>query len=315
VYNIRHLLTGLYVTSASNGQRVKAESTDVADAIAFTIVLLAPGEFHIQCADNPKVRLYCNNNFVYAGNLTDASAKWYLQMKEKPAEEELLALPQTSTNEQLHIYHLIRTDNGEYAYNSTSPRNKGRIASGIYDSSEDTGYWYYFKQGSQEEKYTIHSYKTKMPVTTDASKLYVNKDTEAAEFTISLDEEGIGFNIATDDGNWYMTGSGTEMVEISSDKSTTWKLQRIRTINLVDDPSTNIADNEMESTPMIHATEGSITVSGLTQGCVVNLYDVVGKLITTATATDYSVTLNTSSFKGKMAIVRVGSHCTKVMIR
>ena len=236
-------------------------------------------------------------------------------MKEKPAEEELLALPQTSTNEQLHIYHLIRTDNGEYAYNSTSPRNKGRIASGIYDSSEDTGYWYYFKQGSQEEKYTIHSYKTEMPVTKNASKLYVNKDTEAAEFTISLDEEGIGFNIATDDGYWYMTGSGTEMVEISSDKSTTWKLQRIRTINLVDDPSTNIADNEMGSTLMIHATEGSITVSGLTQGCVVNLYDVVGKLITTATATDYSVTLNTSSFKGKMAIVRVGSHCTKVMIR
>ena len=313
VYNIRHLLSGLYITLASNGQRVKAESSDVADAVAFTIELMAPGEFHVQCAENPNVRLYCSNNFIYAGNQTDANARWFLQMKEKPAEEELLALPQTSTDEQLHIYYLIRTDNGEYACNSTSPRYKGRISSGIYDSSEDTGYWYYFKQGSQEGNYTIHSYKTELPVTKDASKLYVNKDTEATEFAISLTEQG--FTLAAEEGAWYVKTGSVDLVELSTETHTTWKLQHARTISLVEDPSAGITEDKVSTTLMAHSAEGVITIEGLTQGCIVNVYNAIGKLIATTTATSSTTTIRTALSSGSTAIITAGTQSIKVQIR
>ena len=313
VYNIRHLLTGLYVTLASNGQRVKAESSDVADAVAFTIELMAPGEFHVQCAENPNVRLYCSNNFIYAGNQTDANARWFLQMKEKPTEDELLALPQTSTDEQLHIYYLIRTDNGEYACNSTSPRYKGRISSGIYDSSEDTGYWYYFKQGSQEGNYTIHSYKTELPVTKDASKLYVNKDTEATEFAISLTEQG--FTLAAEEGAWYVKTGSVDLVELSTETHTTWKLQHARTISLVEDPSAGITEDKVSTTLMAHSAEGVITIEGLTQGCIVNVYNAIGKRIATTTATSSTATIRTALSTGSTAIITAGTQSIKVQIR
>ena len=311
MYNIRHLLTGLYVTLASNGQRVKAESSDVADAVAFTIELMAPGEFHVQCAENPNVRLYCSNNFIYAGKQTDANARWFLQMKEKPAEDELLALPQTSTDEQLHIYYLIRTDNGEYACNSTSPRYKGRISSGIYDSSEDTGYWYYFKQGSQEGNYTIHSYKTELPITKDASKLYVNKDTEATEFAISLTEQG--FTLAAEEGAWYVKTGSVDLVELSTETHTTWKLQHARTISLVEDPS-GITEEKVSTTLMAHSA-GVITIEGLTQGCIVNVYNAIGKLIATTTATSSTTTIRTALSSGSTAIITAGTQSIKVQIR
>ena len=313
IYNIRHLLTGLYVTLASNGQRVKAESSDVADAVAFTIELMAPGEFHVQCAENPNVRLYCSNNFIYAGNQTDANARWFLQMKEKPTEDELLALPQTSTDEQLHIYYLIRTDNGEYACNSTSPRYKGRISSGIYDSSEDTGYWYYFKRASQEGNYTIHSYKTELPVTKDASKLYVNKDTEAAEFAISLTEQG--FTLAAEEGAWYVKTGSVDLVELSTETHTTWKLQHARTISLVEDPSAGITEDKVSTTLMAHSAEGVITIEGLTQGCIVNVYNAIGKLIATTTATSSTATIRTALSTGSTAIITAGTQSIKVQIR
>lgn len=314
VYHIQNLITERYISEVQSGTRVKAESYDTTDAATFTLEMIAPGEFYIQCADNSNLRLYNKDKFIYAGNQKDANAKWFLWLEENQDSKEMLALPDVSTDEQLTIYYLIRTDNGEYAYNSTSRNTLGRIISGIYKDSEDDGYWFYFKQGSQEGKYTIYSYETGKAAVNNSGKLFVNKNTEAYEFTINLDEQGIGFKISTDDGNWYMTGS-TEMAEINSNKSTTWKLQRIRTISLVDDPSTNITEHQMNPMLVARATGSLITIDGLTKGSIVNVYNTTGKLITTATATSSTMTIQTGLLPGNTAIITVGTHSFKVQIR
>ena len=311
VYYIQNLITKRYISSVQNGSRIKAESHDTADAVTFSLEMVAPGEFHIQSTNNKDLRIYSKENLIYAGNQTDANARWFLWMEDEQGTDNMLALPDISTDEQLAIYYLIRTDNGEYAYSSTAARTKGRIVSGIYKDSEDSAYWFYFKQGGQEGKYTVYNHKTGKAVVNDNNKLFINKDTEACEFAINLNEQGIGLNLSTEEGYWHMTGS-TEMVEINSDKSTTWKLQRIRTIDLA---PTDITENEMESRIMAHAIDGIITISGVARGCIVSVYDIVGKQIATTTATDNCTTISIGSFRGKVAIVKAGSHCVKVMIK
>lgn len=309
VYCIQNLITKRYISSVQNGLRVKAESCDTANAVMFSLEMVAPGEFYIQSTDNKNVRLYNKDDLIYAGNQTDANAKWFLWMEEEQNTDNMLELPDISTDEQLTFYYLIRTDNGEYAYSSTAARTKGRIVSGIYKDSEDHGYWFYFKQGSQEGKYTIHNHKTEKAVVNDNNKLYVNKDTEACQFAINLDEQGMGLNLSTEGGNWYMTGT-TEMVEINSEKSTTWKLQRIGTISL-----TNISENKVGTTLTAHTAEGVIKIDGLTKGCVVKVYNTMGNLITTATATSSTMTINTGLSTGSTAIITAGTHCIKVQMR
>ena len=309
VYYIQNLITERYISSVQNGLRVKAESCDIADAVTFSLEMIAPGEFYIQSTDNKNVRLYNKDDLIYAGNQTDANAKWFLWMEEEQNTDNMLVLPDISTDEQLTFYYLIRTDNGEYAYSSTAAKTRGRIVSGIYKESEDHGYWFYFKQGSQEGKYTIHNYKTGKAIVNSSNKLYVNKDAEAAEFAINLDEQGIGLNLSTEEGNWYMTGS-TEVVVIDSEKSTTWKLQRIGTISL-----TNISENKVGTTLTAHTAEGVIKIDGLTKGCVVKVYNTMGNLITTATATSSTMTINTGLPTGSTAIITAGTHCIKVQMR
>ena len=314
IYYIRHHITGFYITSVSSGQQVEAKSLDVANAVPFTIDLVAPGEFYIQHADNPKVRLYNSNKLISAGNQTDSNAKWFLLMEEKVNEDELLSLPSTSTDELLHMYYLIRTDNGEYAYNSISPKYRGRISSDIYDTSEDFGYWYYFKQGNQEGKYTIHSYKTGKAVTENTGKLYVNKDTEAAEFTISLNEQGEGFTISSEAGAW-LTKTGTiDLIELSTEMHTTWKLQFIRTVDITDNsvPHTTINTEELIT---VYCHNGIIIINGVTEGEEISVYNAVGHLITTATATGRSTAIETGLNEGNIAFVVVGKHNAKVLVR
>ena len=235
-------------------------------------------------------------------------------MEEEQDGEDMLALPDVSTDEQLAIYYLIRTDNGEYAYHITSSRNnKGRIGSSIYTEQKDSNYWFYFKQGSEEEKYVIYNYATGKPAVKDNNTrvFVVSKDAATCELTISPDEQGVGLNFATAEGCWYMTGS-TQVVEVNESKSTTWKLQRVSTA-LLDDPSNNI-EKEMASTLMVHAGEGVVTISGLNRGDVVNVYDLVGKLIATTSATEETVVIGVDS-KEKMVIVTAGKHYAKVLIK
>ena len=239
---IQHRTTGNYITTAQDGQRVKAESMDIEKAVAFTLIPDAPGEFILQRADNDKVRLYTSfiNSQVqiYAGNQNGDNAKWIVRM-----EDDMLALPDTSTDKEIVVYYLLRTDNGEYAYCNMPnlPVDRGRIATGALKSLEDTYYWFYFKKGSSEEEYTIYNYGTGMAVTENGGKLYLNSSAETTpEFKMTLDEQGTGFTIATDGGQWTMKmGSTKELVELSAEESTSWKLHRSHVIDITNAPLTS----------------------------------------------------------------------------
>ena len=250
-YYIQQLSTGLYITSADDGKIIKTLSRDTAEAISFTVSIVVPGELYIQRADNDKVKLYLNDNLVYAGKKTNTNAKWLIQM-ENQSEKDMLSLPTASTDESLTLYYLLRADNGEYAYSyiPNSPRDRGRIATNIYENPEDLNYWFYFKQGSQNGCYTIHNLETDKVVTVDNNKLFINKDTEKApEFAIALNEQGTGFTISNEAGYWHMQqGSIGDLIILSTEANTPWRLQCIRTISLTDEPLTSLTLNTAEHT-------------------------------------------------------------------
>ena len=314
VYYIQHLITGRYITSVSNGQLVKVDSRQTADAATFTLELVAPGEFYIQYAESTKLRLYNNDGSIHAGNQTAANARWFIQMTEEQTIEDMLALPDISTNEQLAIYYLARNDNGEYAYGTPLSRYKGRISTGICENPADSAYWFYFKRGSQEGMYTIHNYKTKKAVTISSQKLYIDKDAEAAEFAITLDETEMGFTLSATEGNWYANAIGTKLLEVSVDRQTTWKLLRIGIIKPDAGPSTDLGDETLIE-PTIYMSEGIITIDGLTPNSKVRVYEMTGRVITTTVCTNKSISLDLSSYKGKAVVITTGAYHTKAMIK
>ena len=305
VYYIQHLLTGSYITSVQNGVRVKTGSYDIANATAFTVELVAPGEFYIQCADDAKIRLYNSEGAIMAGNQTNANARWFLHLEEDE-EVDMLSLPALSTEEELAIYYLIRTDNGEYAQDHPSSRQKGRITTSVCGDAEDISYWFYFMPGSQEGKYIIYNYKTGKPVTINGSKLYVNKDAEAAEFSLVL-KDNIGFVISSEAGDWVVkTG---DLLEVGTSNASTWRLQHARTIDLThisDAPSTSLT---------VYCHEGIIAIDGIAQDCVVRAYDLVGNLIAATTSTNGAATVDASAFKGKIVLITVGGYCVKAIVK
>ena len=291
-YYIQQRSTGNYITSLVSGKRSKAESTDIKDAIAFTLVSAdVPGEIYLQCSEKDNLRLYnvSSNNQAWAGNQTGSNAKWTVLL-----EDDMTALPNASTNEEITIYYLLRGDNGEYAYSYLpKSRDKGRIASDMNSNPDDFNYWFYFKQGSQEGKYTIYNYGTKKPVTEKDAKLFVDKESETApEFAISLNEQGTGLIFSAETGNWCMKmGSATELAEVSADTCTEWKLQCVRTISLVNEPLTSITISQtkatiiegdsitltVEETAPIFATDHSVTWSSSDE--TIATVDSTGKVI------------------------------------
>ena len=308
VYHLQHLTTGRYLTSMPNGLQAKAESTDIADAVALTIELVAPGEFYVQSLDNALIRLYDNGASVCAGNQVADNARWLISLEESTPDADLLSLPQTSTDEQLSIYRLIRTDNGDYAYSSTARRSAGRIATNIYADDEDFAYWFYFKQGSQEGMYTIHNYKTGKAITRGGSnELFANKDEEAMEFAIVPDERGRGLQIAAAEGSWYMLPGTTELLELSDAQCTTWKLQHACTFNPSREPLASLVISHSEAaltvggwltlsveTAPIYATDHTVTWSS-SDASVATVDETgrveaiaVGEAFITATANDGS---------------------------
>ena len=315
-YYIQQFISGNYITTAQNG-RIKAESCDTADAVAFTLNLTAPGEFYIQRADNEKVKIYRNstNNTIYAGNKTDAEAKWFILMDDAKTEDEMLTF-NVSTDNKFILYYLIRTDYGEYAYYNSSRSYKGRITTDLYKEPEDLSYCFYFKQASQEDKYTIHNYKSQKAVTKNANKVpYVDKDGAGLEFTIELNEQATGLTIAEESGNWCAQASTTGLVEFNTEKSTGWKLQYVRTISIDDDPSAIHAENRDEDTPFISCLDGSIFISGVTTGEEINVYSSVGCLVATTEATDDTTMIHTGLPKGSIVFVVTSKHRIKVQIR
>lgn len=316
-YYIQHLTTELYITSAQNGQRVKAESRNITDAIVFTVNIVAPGELHIQCADNEMIRLYDKSGTIYAGMQTSASAsaRWFMRMEDE-TEDNLSELPQTSTEDKFNMYYMIRTDNGEYAYSSKAGRTQGRITSGIYTSSENHAFWFYFKQGEQEDRYTIYNYETGKPITQINNALYTNKDAEAQAFTISPTEENIGYMISIEEGSWFMTTNSPIVANISPEQHTTWKFQHISTIDPNEDPSANITGDKIKMTPlMAHCSNGVITISGLTKGSTVNIYNAIGRLIASETSTGNAMTIGTGIATNNIIIITAGERSIKLQVK
>ena len=83
-YYIQHRETGNYISEATSGQRAKATSNDVSQAIPFKLIADAPGQFFIQTY-NTGLNLYNNAtaaNRVYAGIQNGATAKWTLTLIE-----------------------------------------------------------------------------------------------------------------------------------------------------------------------------------------------------------------------------------------
>lgn len=232
-YYIQHRATGKFITTIKSGQRVKAESTDVTKAVAFNLVPDLPGSFLLQCVNDENLYLYNyvsnTNNYVYAGNQTGANAKWNIQL-----EDDLLGMPETSTGDSITIYHLLNTNNGQYAYSymPNSPRNRGRIATEALNDKDDTNFWFYFKQGSEEGKYTMYNFATKLPVSVSDGNLFTNKEVETApEYAIELNEQGTGLVISAAEGTWFINDS-VEFAVASVNDQTDWKLQRAQTIDV-----------------------------------------------------------------------------------
>ena len=259
-YYIQHRSSGNFITSLANGKRAEAKSTDIEDAVALSLVSAeAPGEMFIQSANSENLRLYnvTSNNQAWAGNQTGSNAKWAIQLA-----DDLTALPDTSTNEELVIYYLIRNDNGEYAYSYLpKSKDKGRIATDMNNDPEDFSYWFYFKQGSQEGKYTAYNYGTGKAITEKEGKLYIDKDTETVhEFTMALNEEGTGLTISAAEGDWFMKmGNTTELIEVSTEGRTAWKLQRVRTLSLISEPITVLTISQTKAT-LIEGDSVTLTV-------------------------------------------------------
>ena len=284
VYYIQHRTTGKYITTAQSGQRVKAESHDIADAVAFTVEIVAPGELYIQCADNANARLHYNNGLIYAGNQTAMAARWSIEMQTEQGEDDMLALPEISTSEQLTIYYMLCLENGEYAYYKDFGRtDKGKIANDLYDSADDTNYWFYFTEGSQEGKYSIYSYATGMPVTIKSGALYANKEADPApEFTVALNEDGTGFIISASEEEIWYAGTSQGVIELTAEDTTTWKLQRTYTINLSFEPLTSIILDCTEAT----LTEGDeLTLTATTKPIFATNHEVTWESNNTDVAT------------------------------
>ena len=337
-YYIQHRSSGNYITSLTSGKRAEAKSTDLKDAVAFTLVHAeAPGEMMIQSANKETIRLYnvTSNNQVWAGNQTAGNAKWFVNLV-----DDLTALPEISTDEDLVIYYLIRDDNGEHAY-SYLPKSidKGRIATDMDNDSEDFGYWFYFKQGSEEGKYTAYNYGTEKAVTEKDGKLYVNNDNNDKyllhEFSIALNEEGTGLIMSSENGDWYMKmGNTTELITVSTEGRTAWKLQRVRTISLTNEPITTLTINKTKETLVegdsftlkvetgpVYATNHTVTWSSSdTTVAVVDATGEVtaiaaGKATITATANDDSgltATCEVTVQKKDTGIFTVGANTLSV---
>ena len=66
---------------------------------------------------------------------------------------------------------------------------------------------------------------------------------------------------------------------------------------------------------LIHTQGGVITLSGLAEGTAVTVYDLDGTQQGTATATGGTATITTNLAAGSVAVVQIGNHTIKVVIK
>ena len=250
-YYIQHRVTGKYITTATSGKRVKAESNDMSKAVAFSLAQDAPGEYFIHVAGNADVRLYNNSTVshqLFAGQ--NSSAKWCITLV-----DNMLGMPEISNEEQIAIYYILNTNLQEYAWYKKSGRyDAGVLASNVLTDGEDYNFWFYFVPGSEEGKYAIYNYATGLPVTADENgALWANKEVdEVPEYTIELNTEKSGLTIGAE-GKWYVDSS-KGAAKMSDKDSTVWKLQQLRVISLIDEPITSLTLDKTTAKIYVGAT-------------------------------------------------------------
>ena len=233
-YYLKNREYGKYVSTVENSQRVLAEKLDATGAVMVKFTPEAPGVFYIQPVDK-EMYLYSNKSStgyrVFAGNVTDDKAKWELCLT-----DDLLSLPDTMTSSQLTLYSFQRTDKNEYVYYSSARGSNGRFSSGDKNKKDelievnDPNYWFYFGGGSEEGKYTIYHYVTGRSLTLNKGNVYANKETdEPLDYSIKLNEDSTALIVSTEQGNWY---SGGTYLAVHETLNTTWKLQRMCSVDL-----------------------------------------------------------------------------------
>ena len=65
----------------------------------------------------------------------------------------------------------------------------------------------------------------------------------------------------------------------------------------------------------VQSKDGQFIISGLTQGVVVSVSDIMGQQLATATAMGETLTISTSMTKGSVAILKIGEYCKKVYMK
>ena len=91
-----------------------------------------------------------------------------------------------------------------------------------------------------------------------------------------------------------------------------WKeFQKIHTI---DDTATGVA-KVSATAEQIHSANGQITVTGLTDGTTVAVYDLSGKQVGSAVSKGGQVTISTGMTAGTAAIVKVGERSVKTVMK
>ena len=233
LYRIQHRTTGNYISAAKRSERATAKSTDIEQAGTFVLQATAPGEFALQPSNDKDLCLYSSarlQNQVFTGV---SNIKWAVRM-----EDDMLAMPDTITEETIPVYYLLRTDNGEYAHYNTFGRfDKGRISSRYYDDPENAQFWFYFLKGDKDNTYAIYNFGEEMPIAIKEDSLLYVSEGAAPEYTIALDETETSYKLSTEQGCWFMDSLGARpLAELSTVTYTPWKLQYVRTVSLTNEP-------------------------------------------------------------------------------
>jgi outer membrane protein assembly factor BamB len=145
------------------------------------------------------------------------------------------------------------------------------------------------------------------------AKAASNDVVQAIAFKL-IDADAPGeFFIQTNDTelNLYNNANASNRIYAGIQNGTTAKW--ILTLIGVDD--TRVSTLEEYAAPKIWARDGEIIINELNAGEIICVYDATGKLLTTATSTSSSITIQTGLAKGQIAIITLGAHSEKILMK
>ena len=141
------------------------------------------------------------------------------------------------------------------------------------------------------------------------AKATSNDVSQAIPFKLVADAPGHFFIQTYNTGlNLYNNETSRVYVGIQNGATAKW------TLTLIEAEGTGVITQENPS-PRIHAQSGQIVITGLTPGSTIYLYDAMGKQQTSTTATSSTITLQTGLAKGQTAIVVLGTHSEKILMK